>query len=89
LDRHRIAPDEDALEAKQYIDDTFSLVIDTATRGGVVHTSQSFSRFPKNSALVVCLIACPEAYALKVQEAVDQAVEGALDAFAVFEPTVH
>jgi hypothetical protein len=89
LEHHRITPEECAREAKQYIEDTARLVIDTAAGGGAVHISQSFGGFPKRSAMVVCLVACPEAFALQVQEAIDQAVEKVLDGFPIFEPTVN
>lgn len=89
MEHHLTVPDDCDLEAKQYIEDTAELVIDTAGQGGVLHVSQSFSGFPRSSAVVVCLVACPEAIALEVQEAIDQAVERVLDVFPKFKPTVH
>ena len=76
-------------EVRQYIDDATGLVSDTAAQGGILHVSQSFSGSPPSSAIVISLVACPEALALQLQEAIDQAVEGVLCKFPVFEPTVH
>ena len=89
MGHHQTVPDDCDLEAKQYIEDTAEVVIDTAAQGGVLHVSQSFSGFPRSSAIVVCLVACPEAIALRVQEAIDQAVERVLEVFPKIEPTVH
>ena len=77
------------LELQQYIDDATKLVIDTADQGGTLHRSQSFSGSPRNSAILVSLVACPETLVLKVQEAIDRAVEEVLSEFPVIEPTVH
>jgi hypothetical protein len=77
------------LEVQQYIDDATKLVIDTAAQGGALHLSQSFSVSPQNSAIVVSLVACPETLVLKVQEAIDRAVDEVLCEFPVIEPTVH
>ena len=82
-------PDESDLEVEQYLDDAAELVIKTAAQGGVLHVSQSFSGLPLSSAIVVCLVACPETFVLQVQEAIDQAVERVLDTFPRFEPTVQ
>ena len=80
---------EYALEVAQYIADVTKLVRHTAAQGGCLHVSQSFSGSPKSSAIVTSLVACPESLVLKVQEAIDRAVEVALCEFPVFEPTVH
>ena len=80
---------ESGLEVAQYIADATKLVNHTAAQGGCLHLSQSFSVSPKSSAIVTSLVACPESLVLKVQEAIDRAVEVALCEFPVFEPTVH
>jgi hypothetical protein len=77
------------LEVQQYIDDATKLLMDTAARRGTLHLSQSFSGPPRSSAIVVSLVACPETLVLKVQEAIDRAVEEALCEFAIVPPTVH
>jgi len=77
------------LEVQQYIDDAAKLVTDTAAQGGILHLSQSFSGSPQSSAIVVSLVACPEILVLKVQEAIDRAVDEVLCEFPVIEPTVH
>lgn len=66
------------LEIKKYIEDTVELVTDAANSGRAVHTTQSFGGYRRSSAVVVCLLACPEDSVLEVQEAIDQAVLGVL-----------
>lgn len=78
-----------ALEVAQYIADVTKLVNYTAAQGGCLHVSQSFSGPPGSSAIVTCLVACPESAVLKVQEAIDEAVEVALCEFPIFKPMVH
>ena len=70
-------------EAKQFIHDATKLVIESAARGAAVHVSQSFSGSSQTSAIVVCLVACPEYLVLELQDAIDQAVERALATFPV------
>ena len=77
------------LEVQQYIDDATKLLMDTAARRGTLHLSQSFSGPPRSSAIVVSLVACPETLVLKVQKALDRAVDEVLCEFPVIEPTVH
>jgi hypothetical protein len=74
-------------EAQQFIQDAAKLVIESAAQGAAVHVSQSFSGSPQTSAIVVCLVACPEFLVLEVQAAIDQAVEEALSIFPVFSIT--
>ena len=64
--------------------DAAKLVVESAAQGAAVHVSQSFSGTPKTSAIVVCLVACPEPLVLEVQAAIDRAVEEALEIFPVF-----
>ena len=80
---------EYALEVAQYIADATKLVNHTAAQGGCLHVSQSFSGSPKSSAIVTSLVACPESLVLKVQEAIDRAVEVALCEVPMFKPMVH
>ena len=77
------APDRCDLEAQQFIQDAAKLIVESAAQGAAVHVSQSFSGSAQTSAILVCLIACPEPLALEVQDAVDQAVEKALGNFRV------
>jgi hypothetical protein len=75
--------DQCDLEAQQFIHDAAKLVVESAAQGATLHVSQSFSGSRQTSAIVVCLIACPEPLVLEVQAAVDQAVEETLSSFAV------
>ena len=77
------------LEVQQYIEDASKSLMDTAARGETLHLSQSFSGSTQSSAVVVSLVACPEAVVLKVQEAIDRAVEEVLCEFSMVEATVH
>ena len=70
-------------EAQQFIHDAARLVVESAAQGAALHVSQSFSGSDQTSAILVCLIACPEPLALELQEAIDQAVEKALNNFPV------
>jgi len=85
----RLEDCESALEVAQYIADATKLVNHTAAQGGCLHVSQSFSGSPRSSAIVTSLVACPDSLVLKVQEAIDRAVEVALCDFPVFNPMVH
>lgn len=76
-------------EVRQYLDDTATLVIDTATQGGAVYASQSFEGNRRNSAILVCLVACPSDLVLDVQEAIDQAVARALDRSTLSEAKIQ
>ena len=80
---------EYALEVAQYIADATKLVNHTAAQGGYLHISQSFSGSSRSSAVVTSLVACPEYLALKVQAAIDRAVEKALCEFPVIMHRVH
>jgi hypothetical protein len=75
------------LEAQQFIHDAAKMVVESAAQGAAVHVSQSFSGSSKTSAIVVCLVACPETLVLEVQAAVDRAVEETLGVFPVFSIT--
>ncbi|HEX8895363.1 MAG TPA: hypothetical protein VF783_18695 [Terriglobales bacterium] len=70
-------------EAQQFIHDAARLVVESAAQGAALHVSQSFSGSDQTSAILVCLIACPEPLALELQDAIDQAVEKALSNFPV------
>ena len=70
-------------EAQQFIHDAAKLVVESAAQGAALHVSQSFSGSDQTSAILVCLIACPEPLALELQDAIDQAVEKALSNFPV------
>jgi hypothetical protein len=85
----RLEDCEYALEVAQYIADATKLVRHTAAQGGCLHLSQSFSGPPRSSAIVTSLVACPDSLVLKVQEAIDRAVEVALREFPIFKPIVH
>ena len=85
----RLEDREYALEVAQYIADATKLVNHTAALGGCLHVSQSFSGSPRSSAIVTSLVACPESLVLKVQEAIDRAVEDAFCEFQMFKPMVH
>jgi len=78
------APDRCDLEAQQFIQDAAKLIVESASQGAAVHVSQSFTGSAQTSAIVVCLVACPEPLVLEVQAALDRAVEEALDMFPVF-----
>ena len=80
---------EYALQVAEYTDDATNLVNHTAAQGGCLHMSQSFDGSPQRSAVVISFVACPKSLVLKVQEAIDRAVEEALADFPVFQPTVH
>ena len=75
--------DQCDLEAQQFIHDAAKLVLESAAQGATLHVSQSFSSSNQTSAVLVCLIACPEPLALELQDAIDQAVEKALSKFPV------
>ena len=75
MEKNNRVPDQGDPEAKQFIDDAARMVIESAAQGAVVHVSQSFSGSRNGSALIVCLVACPESLVLEVQEAIDEAVE--------------
>ena len=75
--------DQCDLEAQQFIHDAAKLVVESAAQGATLHVSQSFSGSRQTSAIVVCLIACPEPLVLEVQAAVDRAVDETLSNFAV------
>jgi hypothetical protein len=83
LEESKTIPDRRDHEAKQFIHDAIKLVIESAAQGAALHVSQSFSASTQTSAIVVCLVACPESLALKLQDAIDQAVEKALGNFHV------
>ena len=74
-------------EAKQFIHEAAKMVVESAAQGAALHVSQSFSGSSKTSAIVVCLVACPESLVLEVQAAIDRAVEETLNIFPVFSIT--
>jgi hypothetical protein len=85
LEDSKTLPDRCDHEAKQFIHDAAKLVVESAAQGAALHVSQSFSgSSPQTSAIVVCLVACPEPLVLEVQAALDRAVEDALDIFPIF-----
>ena len=73
--------DQCDLEAQQFIHDAAKLVVESAAHGATLYVSQSFSGSDQTSAILVCLIACPEPLALELQDAIDHAVEKALSNF--------
>ena len=70
-------------EVEEYIHDATNLVGDIAAQGRALHVSQSFSGSRNGSALVVCLVACPDSLVLEIQGAIDTAVEEILGALPV------
>ena len=72
------------LEAREFIHDAAKLVVESAAQGAALHVSQSFSGSAQASAIVVCLVACPELLVLELQAAVDRAVEETLGVFPIF-----
>ena len=83
MEKNNRVPDQGDPEAKQFIDDAARMVIESAAQGAVVHVSQSFSGSRNGSALVVCLVACPDSLVLEIQGAIDTAVEEILGALPV------
>jgi hypothetical protein len=87
LEESKTILDRRDFEAKQFIHDATQLVIESAAQGAALHVSQSFGGSTHTSAIVVCLVACPESLALELQHAIDRAVEKALGNFPVL--SVH
>ena len=81
MKENKTLSEECDLEAQQFIHDAAHLVVESAAQGATLHLSQSFSGSNKKSAIVVCLVACPETLVLEVQAAIDRAVEEALAIF--------
>lgn len=84
MEENKSVSDPHDHEARQFIHDAAKLVVESAAQGAAVHVSQSFGGSSQTSAIVVCLVACPESLVFEVQDAIDRAVEDALAIFPVF-----